>query len=146
MRFLSASRFIATLMLALITTIAGLVLSTTARAQDIVGGASRTNLSGPSRPTSTSSAPRRPQTKYVTNTRTVTVTRTVVRAPNTGSIVVSAEPGATVVVESVRGGTGDDVTVPQGVDQVAFNKLTPGRYRVAASLDGYKDAERNDVI
>ncbi len=145
MRFLLASKFFATLMLALIAAIAGLVLSTTARAQDIVGGASRTNLSGPSRAPA-SSAPRRPQTKYVTNTRTVTVTRTVVRAANTGAIVVSAEPGATVVVESVRGGTGDDVTVPQGVDQVAFNKLTPGRYRVAASLDGYEDSEREVTV
>ncbi|HVG34837.1 MAG TPA: carboxypeptidase-like regulatory domain-containing protein [Pyrinomonadaceae bacterium] len=146
MRFLSSSRFIATLMLSLVAAIACLLTSATASAQDIVGGASRTNLSGPSRSSTGSSSPRRPQTKYVTNTRTVTVTRTVVRAPNTGAIVVSAEPGATVVVESVRGGTGDDVTVPQGVDQVAFNKLTPGRYRVAASLEGYEDSEREVVV
>ena len=145
MRFLLASKFIATIMLALITAIAGLVFSTTARAQDIVGGASRTNLSGPSR-ASTGSAPRRPQTKYVTKTNTVTYTRTVVREANTGSIVVSAEPGASVVVEPMRGGTGSDLTVPPGVDQVAFNKLTPGRYRVAASLEGYEDSEREVTV
>lgn len=146
MRFLLASRLIATFMLSFIATVAGLATAETARAQDIVGGAARTNLSGPSRSTSTSSGPRRPQTKYVTNTRTVTVTRTVVRAPNTGSIVVSAEPGATVVVEPVRGGTGDDAVVPNGVDQIAFNKLTPGRYRVAASLEGYEDSERDVIV
>lgn len=145
MRFLFASRFIATLMLSALAAVAGLVTVTTARAQDIVGGAARTNLSGPSRTPATSS-PRRPQTKYVTNTRTVTVTRTVVRAPNTGSVVVSAEPGATVVVEPVRGGTGDDAIVPSGVDQIAFNKLTPGRYRVAASLEGYEDSERDIIV
>jgi hypothetical protein len=146
MRFLSVSKFIAPLMLSALAAVVCLMTLTTARAQDIVGGAARTNLSGPSRPTNTSSGPRRPQTKYVTNTRTVTVTRTVIRAPNTGSVVVSAEPGATVVVEPVRGGTGDDAIVPNGVDQIAFNKLTPGRYRVAASLEGYEDSEREVII
>jgi hypothetical protein len=146
MRFLSASKFFATLTLSALAAVAGLVTSTTARAQDIVGGAARTNLSGPSRPSTNSSGPRRPQTKYVTNTRTVTVTRTVIRAPNTGSVVVSAEPGATVVVEPMRGGTGDDAIVPAGVDQIAFNKLTPGRYRVAASLEGYEDSERDVIV
>jgi hypothetical protein len=46
----------------------------------------------------------------------------------------------------MRGGTGSDLTVPQGVDQVAFNKLMPGRYRVAASLDGYEDSEREVTV
>lgn len=146
MRFFLTSRFIATLMLALVAAIYGLMTSQTANAQDIVGGASRTNLSGPARaPANT--GPRRPQTKYVTRTNTVTYTRTVVREANTGSIVVSAEPGASVVVEPVRGGTaGSDLTVPPGVDQVAFNKLTPGRYRVAASLEGYEDSEREVTV
>lgn len=146
MRFLLAQRFIATLMLSVMTAVGVAFMSSeTARAQDIVGGAARTNLSGPSR-ASSSSSPRRPQTKYATTTVTRTVTRTVVRAPNTGSVVVSAEPGATIVVESVRGGTGDDAIVPQGVDQIAFNKLAPGRYRVAASLNGYEDSEREVVV
>jgi uncharacterized caspase-like protein len=114
-------------------------------AQDIVGGASRTNLSGPSAQTPGRNQ-RRPKTKYVTNTRDVTATRTVVRGANTGSIIVSAEPGASVVVEPVRGGTGEAASIPQGVDQIAFNKLPPGRYRVAASLDGYADAEREVIV
>ncbi len=146
MRFLLASKFIATLMLAFIAAIAGFCLGTTAHAQDIVGGASRTNLSGPSRASSNNAPRSKPQTRYATRTNTVTVTKTVVRAPNTGAIVVSAEPGATVVVESKRGGVGSDLTIPQGVDQVAFNKLTPGQYRVAASLEGYKDSEREVTV
>lgn len=146
MRFPSMHGFIKTLIFAIITTttVAGLTTDS-ARAQDIVGGAARTNLSGSSGGGGGGGS-RRPQTRYVTNTRTVTVTRTVVKAPNTGSVVVSAEPGAAVIVESVRGGTGDDATIPQGVDQIVFNKLPPGRYRVAASLDGYEDTERDVVV
>ncbi len=128
-------------MLALIAAIAGLCLSTAAHAQDIVGGASRTNLSGGnSSPPRSSGSKQRPKTQYVTNTRTVVVNRNVPVAPNKGSLVVSAEPRATIVIEPVRGGTGEEGEVPADRRTATFNDLAPGRYRVAAALEGYDEA------
>jgi Carboxypeptidase regulatory-like domain len=127
------------------------------RAQDIVGGAARTDLSGGAGSGTRgggggggggggSRAPKKPATRYVTNTRTVTVTKTIVKTPTTGTIVVSAEPKAVVIAESVRGGTGDEGTVPADDRQFVFNNLAPGRYRVAAELDGYQPAEEEVVV
>jgi hypothetical protein len=150
MRHLLASRVVATLALSIIF-FSGAVST---RAQDIVGGAARTDLSGGAGAGirggggggGGSRAPRRPTTRYVTNTRTVTVTKTIVKTPTTGTIVVSAEPKAVIVVESVRGGTGDEGEVPANDRQFVFNNLAPGRYRVAAELDGYQPAEEEVVV
>ncbi|HEX8651688.1 MAG TPA: carboxypeptidase-like regulatory domain-containing protein [Pyrinomonadaceae bacterium] len=153
MRHLLTQRVAATLLLSIIV-FSGAV--STSRAQDIVGGAARTDLSGGAGSGTRTggggggggggSRPKRPATRYVTNTRTVTVTKTIVKTPTTGTIVVSAEPGAGIVVESVRGGTGDEGTVPAGDRQFVFNNLAPGRYRVAAELDGYQPAEEEVVV
>jgi hypothetical protein len=139
MRFLSVPRFIAALALALVAGHANLY------AQDIVGGASRTNLSGGAS-NSGNSSPRRPRTQYVTNTRTVVVNRNVPVTPNKGSLVVSAEPRATIVVEPVRGGTGDEGEVPSDRRTATFNDLLPGRYRVAAALEGYEEASSEVTV
>jgi hypothetical protein len=131
--------------------------ASTSRAQDIVGGAARTDLSGGAGSGTRvggggggggggSRVSKRPATRYVTNTRTVTVTKTILKTPTTGTIVVSAEPKAVIVVESVRGGTGDEGTVPADDRQFVFNNLAPGRYRVAAELDGYQPAEEEVVV
>lgn len=137
MRFLSVPRFIATLTLFF-------VAAASVCAQDIVGGASRTNLSGGS--SNATSGPKRPRTQYVTNTRTVIVNRTVPVTPNKGSLVVSAEPRATIVVEPVRGGTGDEGEVPADRRTATFNDLLPGRYRVAAALEGYEEASSEVTV
>ena len=153
MRDLLSPRVVAaTLALSILVLLAGI----SARAQDIVGGAARTDLSGGAGSGTRTGggggggggggAPRRPKTRYVTNTRTVTVTKTIVKTPTTGTIVVSAEPRAVVVAESVRGGTGDEGTVPPDDRQFVFNNLAPGRYRVAAELDGYQPAEEEVVV
>jgi hypothetical protein len=140
MRFLAVPGLIATLTLSII---AG--ATATVCAQDIVGGASRTNLSGGGS-NATSSGPKRPRTQYVTNTRTVIVNRNVPVTPNKGSLVVSAEPRATIVVEPVRGGTGDEGEVPGDRRTATFNDLLPGRYRVAAALEGYEEASSEVTV
>ncbi|HEX8143710.1 MAG TPA: hypothetical protein VF553_14010 [Pyrinomonadaceae bacterium] len=146
MRILLTPKFAATLLLSIITGIAGLITTAaTAQAQDIVGGAARTNLSGGSSGPSTS-GPKRPRTQYVTNTRTVVVNRNVPVTPNKGSLVVSAEPRATIVVEPVRGGTGDEGEVPADRRTATFNDLLPGRYRVAAALEGYEEASSEVTV
>src|SRR5918912_1745604 len=149
MRHLLASRVAATALVLFIIFLGG--ASFPARAQDIVGGAARTDLSGGAGARAGGGgggggAPRRPAVRYVTNTRTVTVTKTIVKTPTTGTIVVSAEPKAAIVVESVRGGTGDEGTVPADDRQFVFNNLAPGRYRVAAELDGYQPAEEEVTL
>lgn len=118
-----------------------------AQGQDIVGGAGRSDLSGGAGGSNSSRSSggsgggtRKPKTKYAVTTRTVTVTKTVIKAPNTGSIVVTAPRGAAIVVEPVRGGTGDDAEIPSDSDFAVFNNIRPGRYRVAAALEGYEEA------
>jgi hypothetical protein len=138
MRFFSVPGFIAAL------TLSTLACAATVPAQDIVGGASRTNLSGGG--SSAASGPKRPRTQYVTNTRTVIVNRNVPVTPNKGSLVVSAEPRATIVVEPVRGGTGDEGEVPADRRTATFNDLLPGRYRVAAALEGYEEASSEVTV
>jgi hypothetical protein len=138
-KFLLTSRFAAILMLSVVTGIGGLIATaSTAQPQDIVGGASRTNLSGGG--SSTSSGPKRPRTQYATKTRTVIVNRPVPVVPNKGSLVVSAVPGASILVEPVQGGTGEEGEVPVNTRNATFNDLLPGRYRVAAALEGYEEA------
>jgi hypothetical protein len=148
MRHLLASRVAAAALVLSIIILGG--SSFPALAQDIVGGAARTDLSGGagagSRGGGGGGATKKPAVRYVTNTRTVTVTKTIVKTPTTGTIVVSAEPKAAIVVEPVRGGTGDEGTVPADDRQFVFNNLAPGRYRVAAELDGYQPAEEEVTL
>lgn len=117
--------------------------------KDIVGGAARTVLgktsvgmgSGPS--AAVGSGSRRPQIRFATKTRTVTVTKTRIISPTTGTIVVVAEPRAVVIVESVKGGEGDEGVIPPDDRQFIFNNLRPGRYRVAAALEGHNEAQQD---
>lgn len=117
--------------------------------QDIAGGVGRTDLTGGAgsagRPTSGGS---RPSVKYVTNTKVVTVTKTVKVTPTTGTLAVAAEPNASLLVEPIRirGGVGGEGKVPAGERIFIFNDLRPGRYRVAAALEGYHSAEEEVTV
>lgn len=114
-----------------------------ARAQDLVGGAGRTDLSGGAGSSggTRSSTPRRPAARAASTVRTVTVTKVVKVTATTGTLAVAAASDAVILVEPVRGGEGKEGTVPKGEGIFIFNDLKPGRYRVAAELDGYQPAE-----
>jgi uncharacterized caspase-like protein len=120
--------------------------SLSVKAQDIVGGAARTDLSG-SAPTNSSSS-KRPTARNATSTRTVTVTKTVKVTPTTGTVAVAAEPNAQLLIEpiNVRGEEGQEGRVPAGERIFIFNELKPGRYRVAAELEGYTAAEEEVTV
>jgi hypothetical protein len=127
------------------------VLSRDVRAQDLVGGAGRTDLSGGagSGGGTRSSPPRRPKVRNTaasTGVRTVTRTKTVVLTPTTGTLSVAAISGASLLVEPLRGGEAQEGEIEQNEGQFIFNKLTPGRYRVAAELDGYAPDEKEVVV
>lgn len=124
--------------------------TTGARAQDLVGGAGRTDLSGGAGSSggSRGGSTRRPKVRNTANTtvRTVTRTKTVVVTPTTGTLSVATEPGAAILVEPVRGGVAQEGTVEKDEGLFIFNDLKPGRYRVAAELDGYTEAEKEVVV
>lgn len=124
-----------------------------ARAQDLVGGAGRTDLSGGagsggSSGGGTRGTPRRPKPRNTATTtvRTVTRTKIVVTTPTTGTLSVATEPGAAILVEPLRGGAALEGTVEKDEGQFIFNDLKPGRYRVAAEMEGYTEAEKEVVI
>ena len=84
----------------------------------------------------TRTAPKAP-IKYVTKYVEKRVTLT------TGSLAVSAEPKAVLLVEpkGVRKGVAQQGAVPAGRRDFTFNGLKPGLYRVAGTLPGYHEAE-----
>jgi uncharacterized protein (DUF2141 family) len=124
-----------------------------ARAQDLVGAASRPDLgagSGSTRSggTGTIRTPERkqpvqksPTARSATTVRTVVVPKIIKVTPTTGTLAVAAESGATILVEPANGGVAVKGTVPEGKRVFTFVDLKPGRYRVAASLD---DDHRED--
>ena len=117
------------------------------RAQDIEGGASRLDLSGGG--SQTISAPAKsPSVRYVTKTRTVTVTKKVLVTPTTGTLAVAAPSNAALLVEpiNIRGGEGREGRIPSGESIFIFNDLKPGRYRVAAALEGYTAADEEVLV
>jgi hypothetical protein len=117
------------------------------RAQDLEGGASRKDLSGGAGSgTSTRTGPRRPAARAASTVRTVTVTKVVKVTPTTGTLAVAAASNAVILVEPLRGGEGKEGTVPPGEALFIFNDLRPGRYRVAAELDGYQPVEEEVVV
>jgi hypothetical protein len=89
-----------------------------------------------------------PEVRYVprASVRTVTVTKVVRVTPTTGTLSVATESGAVVLIEPINGGKAKEGTVPANERQFIFNDLAPGRYRVAADLDGYHQAESEVVI
>ncbi|MBC7909005.1 MAG: hypothetical protein H7Y30_00800 [Pyrinomonadaceae bacterium] len=120
-------------------------------AQDLVGGAGRTDLSGgaSSGGGGARTPPRRPKvrnTATTTSVRTVTRTKTVVVTPTTGTLSVATEPGAAILVEPLKGGAALEGTVEKDERQFIFNDLKPGRYRVAAEMDGYTEDEKEVVV
>ncbi|HEY0546123.1 MAG TPA: carboxypeptidase regulatory-like domain-containing protein [Pyrinomonadaceae bacterium] len=122
---------------------------TLVHAQDLVGGAGRTDLSGgagSSGGARSSSTPRRPAARAASTVRTVTVTKVVKVTATTGTLAVAAASDAAILVEPLRGGEGKEGTVPKGEGIFIFNDLKPGRYRIAAELDGYQPAEEEVTI
>jgi hypothetical protein len=116
----------------------------TASAQDLVGGASRTDLSGGDGRTT-----RRPKVRNTaasTGVRTVARAKTVILTPTTGTLSVAAESGASLLVEPLRGGEAQEGDIEKDERQFIFNKLAPGRYRVAAELDGYTADEKEVIV
>ena len=89
-------------------------------------------------PTRKTKAPVIIVTKYVE--RRVTAT--------TGSLFVAAEPTAVLLVEPkvVRKGVAQQGKVPAGRRDFIFNDLKPGLYRVAGTLPGYHEAEKDIQI
>lgn len=62
----------------------------------------------------------------------------------TGTLYISAEPGASIRLEYLTKGGKVEVsenTISAGERSIIFNDLRPGRYRVVAELDGHKPAE-----
>ncbi len=116
-------------------------------AQDLEGGASRKDLSGGA---STGSGPRggsrRPAARAATSVRTVTVTKIERVTPTTGTLAIAAPSNTVILVEPLSGGEGKEGTVPTGEGIAMFNDLRPGRYRVAAELDGYQPAEEEVTV
>lgn len=114
------------------------------RSQDPLEGSSsgsRTNLS-----IGTPESSRRPTVRTASLVRTVTITKVVRVTRTTGTLAVAAEPRATVLVEPVKGGEGQEGTIPAEERIFIFNDLKPGRYRVAAELDGHQPAEKQVVV
>ncbi|MDQ3747272.1 MAG: PEGA domain-containing protein [Acidobacteriota bacterium] len=152
MRPLLTARVIATLVLS-INALAG---AQPASAQDIVGGAARTDLSGGAGAGiragggggggGTRRRPTVRNTATTTTVRTVTRTKTVVVTPTTGTLSVATEPGAAILVEPLRGGDALEGEVAKDERLFIFNNLKPGTYRVAAELEGYTDAEKEVTV
>ncbi|MBV9210191.1 MAG: carboxypeptidase regulatory-like domain-containing protein [Acidobacteria bacterium] len=134
--------------LALLTFALLLFCKSEARAQDLVGGAGRTDLSGGAGSSggTRSSTPRKPKARAASTVRTVTVTKVVKFTATTGTLAVAAASEAAILIEPVRGGEGKEGTVPKGEGVFIFNDLKPGRYRVAAELDGYQPAEEEVTV
>ena len=120
-------------------------LQVSVRGQDLVGGASRTDLSGGAGGSGTRNTPiRRPKVRNTATTtavKTVTRTKTVVVTPTTGTLSVATEPGAAILVEPLRGGDALEAQMEKDERVFVFGNLKPGRYRVAAEFDGYTEAE-----
>lgn len=136
---------IRTLILAGVLSVCGLPAS----AQDIVGGTGRQDLSGGAGTIQQGSqGSRRPAVRYVTKTRTVTVTKIVQATKTTGTLAVAVEPNAELLIEPVgaHGGEAQVGKVPTGERLFIFNDLKPGRYRVAAELEGYRAAEQEVTV
>lgn len=103
----------------------------------------RRNLSGAASGSVRVTQPKRPVVRYVPKTavRVVTVTKIVRVTPTTGTLSVATEPRAVVLVEPIKGGKAAEGTVPADAGQFIFNDLAPGRYRVAAELEGHQSRE-----
>jgi hypothetical protein len=69
----------------------------------------------------------------------------VLVTPQTGTLYISAEPGASIRLEYLTksGGIGEvsENAIPAGERSIILNDLRPGRYRVAAELDGHKPTD-----
>jgi hypothetical protein len=123
-------------------------------AQDIVGGAGRADLSGGAGISGGGGGgggvrkpPRRPKPRNTgTTVKTAVRAKAAVATRTTGTLSVATEPGATILIEPVRGGAALEGTVEKDELQFIFNDLKPGRYRVAAELDGYTEDEKEVVV
>jgi hypothetical protein len=99
----------------------------------------RLNQPESTKPTS----PAAPGRKVVYRDRVVE--RIVRLTPTTGTLYISAEPGASIRLEYLTRGGGvaeeSKNTIPAGERSIILNGLRPGRYRVVAELAGHKPAD-----
>lgn len=120
------------------------------RTLDLNGGANSENLNVRDNPANVSTdtpSVRRPINRPAsTNVKTVAVTKVVRVTPTTGTLAVAAMPGATVLVEPLRRGESQEGTIDKGEGIFIFNDLKPGRYRVAAELEGYEAVEEEVTV
>ena len=82
-----------------------------------------------------------PKLRYATSVRTIKATNFSKATIATGSISITCQSNAKILIEHVAGGEAQMTIVPPSDQVVAFNQLKPGEYRVVASLDGYQTAE-----
>ncbi len=77
-----------------------------------------------------------------------TIVEKIVRvAPNTGAMVVVAEPNARVRVEDVKDGEVlVDATIPPNGRSLSINNIDPGQYRVFAELAGHKPDTKQHTV
>ncbi len=139
MRLNMRSRVGITLAFAIIT-----LAARTVRAQDIKASTGRQPLESSAPATRPS---KRPAKKDGSKAPRVRAPIKVVRVmPTTGTLFISTESNAAIVVEPVGGGESEESSVPNGERYFIFTDLKPGRYRVAAALDGYRSAEKPVTI
>lgn len=96
-----------------------------------------------SQPAGAEGGTRRPVRLGAAPVKTVYKTTVKVITPTTGSLSVSAEAGANLLVEPLnnRRAEGQEGTVPSGEHIFIFNDLKPGRYRVAGELSKHHPKE-----
>lgn len=95
----------------------------------------------------------RPKPAEEPKQKTVTPVKIITRfiekpvTPLTGRLFVVAETGAVILIEplNIRNAESQKGTVPEGERGLVFNDLKPGNYRVAATLTGYHEAEKESI-
>jgi hypothetical protein len=113
------------------------------RAQDIITGTGRQQLSNPG----SARPPKRASRRYGTVAPIVRyLTKEVLVMPTTGTLFISTESNANIVVEPVAGGESEESTIPKDERFFIFANLKPGRYRVAAALDGHHSGEKEVTV
>jgi hypothetical protein len=111
----------------------------------LIGNTVRSDMTG-SGGSSTKKGGGTPKAKYV---KVVEYRdRFIDRTPNTGWLSIVAEPKANILIEPIGNerGKAEGIVIPANQRHYSFNGLKPGRYRVAAALEGYEDIEREVVV
>ncbi len=106
-----------------------------------VSGANTVTAAAAVKPSAGQAPADEPKLRYATSVRTIKATNFSRATIATGSISITCQSNAKILIEPVAGGEAQMTIVPPSDQVVAFNQLKPGEYRVVASLDGYQTAE-----